>query len=315
VCCSCYAPAVKRVSVAIVGAGRLGMALAECLGGAGYEIPEIITGKSRGSLSKDRPLTKRVDARLGTVRGAELTADLVWFCVPDSEISSAAARLLNQEWKGKAAVHSSGVLSSDVLAALRRKGAHIASAHPLMTFVRGSVPPLQGVPFAIEGDRVSLTVVQRVIHDLGGVPVRMRKRDKIAYHAFATIVCPLLISLLAAAEKTAALAGISAAEARRRMMPILCQTLANYEKLGPAGAFSGPIVRGDVETVRKHLRALAAAPAAGRAYSGLAQAALEYLPSTNTEEIRTLLREISPGKTRRNAKRTDRARKRSVRRS
>jgi predicted short-subunit dehydrogenase-like oxidoreductase (DUF2520 family) len=312
--CSCYAPGVKRVSVAIVGAGRLGTALAESLASAGYNISELITRGNARSLNSVKQLAGRVDARLAALREPVFTADLVWFCVPDSEISSVAASFLIHNWRGKIAVHSSGVLGGDVLAALRRKGARVASAHPLMTFVRGSVPRLQGVPFAIEGDRPALNVIRRVVHDLGGVSVPINKLDKIAYHAFATMVCPLLVSLLAAAEATAALARISASEARGRMMPILRQTLANYEKLGPAGAFSGPIVRGDVETVRKHLRALADAPAAQAAYERLAEAALEYLPSRNTEEMREMLREVNPGKTRRNARRTDPASKRSVRR-
>ena len=310
--CSCYAPGVKPVSVAIVGAGRLGTALAERLDAAGYRIAEIVTRSERGSVRNAKQLAKRVDAQLATLRAADLTADLVWFCVPDSEMSTVGASLLDHDWKDKIAVHSSGVLSSDVLAVLRRKGAHVASAHPLMTFVRGSVPQLQGVPFAIEGDRVALSIVRRVIRDLGGESVPIRKVDKIPYHAFATMVCPLLVSLFAAAEQTAVVAGMSATEARRRMMPILRQTVANYEKLGPAGAFSGPIVRGDVQTVREHLQVLAEAPAVQGAYLGLAQAALEYLPSRNTEETRELLREITSGKTRRNARRTDRASTRSA---
>ena len=310
--CSCYPPGVKPVSVAIVGAGGLGTALAERLAGAGHRIAEIVIRNERSSVGTAKRLAKRVDAQLATLHSAELTADLVWFCVPDSEISTAPESLFGHNWKGKIAVHSSGVLSSDVLAVLRRKGAHIASVHPLMTFVRGSVPQLQGVPFAIEGDRVALSIVRRVIRDLGGESVPIRKVDKIPYHAFATMVCPLLVSLFAAAEQTAVVAGMSATEARRRMMPILRQTVANYEKLGPAGAFSGPVVRGDVQTVREHLQVLAEAPAVQGAYLGLAQAALEYLPSRNTEGLRELLREITSEKTRRNARRTDRASTRSA---
>jgi predicted short-subunit dehydrogenase-like oxidoreductase (DUF2520 family) len=93
------------------------------------------------------------------------------------------------------------------------------------------------------------------------------------------------VTLLAASEKTAALAGISKAEARRRIMPIVRQTLRNYEKLGPAGAFSGPIVRGDAKTIQSHLKMLAKAPSAKRAYVALAQAALEFLPNQNRREI------------------------------
>ena len=137
-----------------------------------------------------------------------------------------------------------------------------------MTFVKGSVPELTGVPFAIEGDAAAVRVARTVVRNLGGKPVAIRKQDKVAYHAFATMICPLLVSLLAASEKAAALAGMSAAESRRRMLPIIRQTLRNYEKLGPARAFSGPIVRGDVETIRAHLKALAKSPSAKKVICG-----------------------------------------------
>ena len=185
---------MKRVSVSIVGAGRLGTALAERLADAGYGITEIVARGNQRSLMSAKELARKVDARFATVREAQLPADLVWFCVPDAEISNAATSLLNHNWKGKTAVHSSGALTSDVLAPLRKKGAHTASVHPLMTFVRGSIPKLEGVPFAVEGDRIALRVVRRLIHDLGGVSTPVHKRDKIAYHAFATwfVLCSCL---------------------------------------------------------------------------------------------------------------------------
>ena len=172
---------------------------------------------------------------------------------------------------------------------MRRGGAFVASVHPLMTFVKGSIPELAGVPFAIEGDRPAVGVARAIVRDLGGHVVSMRKQDKIAYHAFATMICPLLVSLLAASEKVAALAGISAADSRRRMLPIIRQTLRNYEKLGPAGAFSGPIVRGDAATVRAHLAALTRVPVSKKVYAELAQAALKFLPNRNRREIGRVL--------------------------
>jgi predicted short-subunit dehydrogenase-like oxidoreductase (DUF2520 family) len=261
---------VKRPSIAIVGIGRLGTALVKRLANSGYDITQVISRKVR----------PRVD---------KVNADLIWFCVPDSEIAQVAARFADSTWSGRIAFHSSGALTSDVLVPLRRKGAHLASVHPLMTFVSGSVPDLAGVSFAIEGDKTAVRVARSIVHDLGATPARVRKRDKIGYHAFATMVCPLLVSLLAGAERTAALSGISAGEARRRMMPILRQTLANYEKLGPAKAFSGPIVRGDVETIRRHLEKMQGLPTVKRAYAALAQAALEFLPSRNRAGIAKLL--------------------------
>jgi predicted short-subunit dehydrogenase-like oxidoreductase (DUF2520 family) len=244
--------------------------LASRLAEAGYNVA-IISRKSR---------TPSVDRN----------ADVTWFCVPDSEIGRAAAGLLGHEWKAKIAFHSSGVLTSDVLAALRRKGASVAAVHPLMTFVRGSIPQLKGVPFFVEGNQPALRVARNIVRNLGGTAVSLRKQDKAAYHAFATMICPLLVSLLAASEDAAALARISRSQARRRMMPILRQTLENYLKLGPANAFSGPIVRGDAATIRMHLRALSQEPAAKDVYIDLARAALRYLPSRKKRELQEVLR-------------------------
>lgn len=259
---------VNRPAIAIVGVGRLGTALAQRLSEVGYAV-ETLTRKST-SLKR-------------------LHADLVWLCVPDAQIAGMAIAFSKFQWSGKYALHSSGVLSSDALTALRKAGTRVASVHPLMTFVKGSVPELTGAPFAIEGDASAVRVARTIVRNLGGKPVAIRKQDKVAYHAFATMICPLLVSLLAASEKAAALAGMSSAESRRRMLPIIRQTLHNYEKLGAAGAFSGPIVRGDVETIRAHMKALAKMRSAKNVYAALARAALDLLPTCNRFQIAHLL--------------------------
>jgi predicted short-subunit dehydrogenase-like oxidoreductase (DUF2520 family) len=256
---------VKKPSIAIVGVGRLGTALARRLSEAGYRVSKT---NSRQSLNRKK-----------------LNADVVWIGVPDAEIANIAGKLSQVQWKNKFAFHSSGVLSSDTLNSLRRAGARVASVHPLMSFVKGAVPELTGVSFAIEGDEPAVRAARVIIRDLGGQPVAIRKQDKVAYHAFATMICPLLVSLLAASEKAAALAGMSAADSRRRMLPIIRQTLHNYEKRGPAGAFSGPVVRGDVETIQAHLKALAKVRSVKNVYSALARAALELLPNRNRNQI------------------------------
>ena len=117
----------------------------------------------------------------------------------------------------------------------------MASVHPLMTFVRGSRPPLAGVPFAIEGDRKAVQVARQIVLDLGGNPYSIRKKDKAAYHAWGAFTSPLLTALLATGEQVARMAGVDRISARKRMVPILFQTLANYASFGPAGAFSGPL--------------------------------------------------------------------------
>jgi predicted short-subunit dehydrogenase-like oxidoreductase (DUF2520 family) len=223
--------------------------------------------------------------------GTPFDADLIWFCVPDREIAQ-AARLLRElvEWEGRIALHSSGALASDDLQTLRRCGAAVASVHPLMTFVRGSMPSLQGVPFALEGDSAALRAGARIVRDLGAKGFSISKNRKLAYHAWGAFTSPLLIALLVTGEKVARAAGLSSAEARRKMIPIVRQTLANYAKLGPAGAFSGPIVRGDAQVVRQHLRELKKIPGAEEVYAALARAALRYLPAGNRKELQQLLR-------------------------
>lgn len=281
---------VRKVKIAIVGPGNLGTALAVSLKRAGYAIETVVAGCRQGSLRRAKILAREVGAVVRPDLRAS-TADVIWFCVPDSEIARASSEQLGglRPDKRLIALHSSGALASDELDSFRKKGAAVASAHPLMTFVRGSRPSLAGVPFAVEGDAPALRLVRRIVEDLGGAYYPIRKKDKPAYHAWGAFASPLLTSLLATSETVAKLAGVDRKTARHRMIPILLQTLANYASFGPAGAFSGPIVRGDVDTVRKHLKALHEVPMGRNLYVALARAALEYLPAEHKSAFRILL--------------------------
>ena len=280
----------EKPSVAIVGPGRLGKALALELRRAGYSVSEIVSRDTAASKRKARELARKVDGQASTSDSARLDADLVWFCVPDREIAAASHQLASAiVWKKKIAFHSSGALASDELKALRRRGASVASVHPLMTFVSGSIPSLKGVPFAVEGDATAVRAARRIVRNLGGKAFAIRKQHKAAYHAWGAFTSPLLIATLVTGERLARAAGLSALEARKKILPIVRQTITNYGALGPAGAFSGPIVRGDTETVRKHLQALKKVPQARDAYLALARAAVRYLPVRNRARLEKAL--------------------------
>jgi predicted short-subunit dehydrogenase-like oxidoreductase (DUF2520 family) len=276
--------------IAIVGAGNLASALVASLHG-GYKI-EGIVGRSGGrsgaaSQARTQKLAKGVGARAFNELPHNLRAKVVWFCVPDSQIRKAAEAVAESvNWRGRVALHSSGALTSDEMDALRRKGAAVASVHPLMTFVRGSCPSLRGVPFAIEGDPRAVRVARQFVLDLDGHASTIRKKDKAAYHAWGTFASPLMTALMATTEQVAAAAGIPPKKARARMIPILRQTLENYAALGAAAGFSGPIVRGDVETVHRHWRVLRKVPAAQQVYRALLLAALDYLPAKNRAQLK-----------------------------
>jgi predicted short-subunit dehydrogenase-like oxidoreductase (DUF2520 family) len=281
-------PAKPRV--AIIGPGRLGSSLAMALSRAGYEVSELVCrGVSPGSMV--RRLAGKLEARLSRPRAARLDAEVVWFCVPDREIAAAARTLARRaQWAGKVAFHSSGALTSSELDVLRRQGARVASVHPLMSFVPSVVPTLKGVPFALEGDARALRVAAAIVRSLGGTAFRIPAKNKVAYHAWGAFASPLLIALLVTAEQVAAAAGLGPGDARRKMLPILQQTLENYRRWGAAGALSGPLVRGDVETLVKHLKIFSPLPEAKEVYLALSRAALRYLPVGQRRRLSKALR-------------------------
>jgi predicted short-subunit dehydrogenase-like oxidoreductase (DUF2520 family) len=277
--------------IAIAGAGNLAGALAGSLRAAGYGIEQIIARESASSMRRARRLAHEVRASAVPLARTQIQAEVVWFCVPDAAIARAAESLVEAaDWRGKVALHSSGALASDELAVLQRRGAALASVHPLMTFVSGSRPSLVEVPFAIEGDRKAVRAALAIVRDLRGQPFTIRKEHKAAYHAWGMFASPLLTALLAASERVAGAAGISRKAARERMLPILNQTLANYARLGAPGAFSGPISRGDVATVKKHLNVLLGVPGAREVYAALARVALRDLPAKNRAGLERILK-------------------------
>ena len=285
-------PMKSKLSIAIVGPGRLGTAIAIALKHAGYRISEIISGGSTGSIRRAQRLSRKLGARHATAKTARLDADVVWFCVPDGKITSAARQLSSViQWKRKIGFHSSGARTNRDLEALRQQGAVVASVHPMMTFVDRSIPSLDGVSFALEGDVRALQAARQIVRDLGGLPfdIDIDKGSKALYHAWGTFLSPLLVANLVVAEQVARAAGISSAKARKIMLPIVRQTLSNYAQLGPANAFSGPIVRGDAAILRQHLKALKDIPEAVQIYRSLARAALRYLPAHNREDVKKAL--------------------------
>jgi predicted short-subunit dehydrogenase-like oxidoreductase (DUF2520 family) len=279
----------RKPTIALVGAGRVAQALGPALRRAGYRIVEVIGRDRAASRAQARRLARRVGAQARTLADARLDADVVWLLVPDGAIAACARELARRPgWEGKVALHASGALSSDRLAPLRRRGAAVVSCHPLMTFVRGRSLSLGGVPFALEGDAAALRAARRLVRDLSGYTLLIRKRAKPLYHAWAMFTSPLLVVTLALGERVGHKVGVR--DARRAAEPTIRQMLKNYLAGGAAAAFSGPLVRGDLATVRANLRALRAVPEARQAYVALARAALHNLPVRNRKELEKLLK-------------------------
>lgn len=304
-------------SVTLIGFGNWGTALALALRSAGIPIREIVLRASRARTLAiaDRKLIKSLGAKHIDLAHSKFNADLVWICTPDAAIPAVAqqmaARLAKLNRPARApwtAFHSSGVWDSQLLAPLRTVGASIASVHPLMTFPGHSVivnaqsgrispnkndrPSLTGVPFAGEGDLSACRLARTIVKNMRGEFFHIRARQKPLYHAFCTLASPLLIAQLTATLEAAVSAGFNNRQARGLMRPIAEQTLSNFFQNGPDHSFSGPLARGDVATIHRHLNALQSQPELASVYAQLSRYALDVLPVKNKARMRSLLRKM-----------------------
>jgi len=277
-------------SITLIGAGNLAQALGPALKAAGYRI-EVVAGRNTAeSQRRARSLARRLGAKWCSVEQVKPTSDVVWLLHTDDALATTAQTLARAGgWRGKVALHSSGALSSDVLQPLKKAGAHTASLHPMMTFVAGTSLEMSKVPFAVEGDRAALAAAKQIVRRLHAEIFPIRKSAKVLYHALGSFSSPMIVATLVTAERVGRAAGLSLPQTRKMMAAILQQTLKNYMERGPAAAFSGPIKRGDLETVRRHLRALKRVPEAGEIYRALVRSALRDLPSVRKKELLRLV--------------------------
>jgi predicted short-subunit dehydrogenase-like oxidoreductase (DUF2520 family) len=310
---ACYPAVVKKVkTISFVGAGALASGMARLLRAHGFAIGEIIGRDEVASTRKARALAREVGAVATTLAQARLDCELLWLAVPDGAIESVAAdvaRVLERRvtlrcrpraqrrpraLAGKSQVphvvlHASGALSSEVLAAVAECGVETGSAHPMMTFVAGEPPSLEGVWFAVEGTPAAVRASRALARKLGARSFAIEPQSKALYHAFGAMLSPMLATELEAAERIGLRAGIDAKQVRRIMEPIVLRTVRNVLRSGAGKSFSGPLARGDVRTVERHLESLE-----GMAESGVYRALMEYateaLPVKKSEEMKKLLR-------------------------
>jgi predicted short-subunit dehydrogenase-like oxidoreductase (DUF2520 family) len=272
-------------SVSIIGLGNWGSSLARALTDAQVPLREVVVPGRLSARKTTLPLTNLDRARLN--------ADVLWLCVPDKAIARVTARLVRRAGRGlegQIVVHSSGALSAGVLQAAAKAGASVGSVHPLMSFPTRTPVTLKGVSFAVEADTASSRVLNQLVRRIGGRPFAIKAASKALYHAVGVLSSPLLVSHLAAAHEAAARAGFSPQQARRLIEPIARATLDNFFRNGPARSFSGPIARGDVDTIRLHLQALKPHPILAGVYRSLALYALHTLPSPGRKALEASLR-------------------------
>lgn len=245
-----------KPSVAIVGCGKVGTALALFLNRAGYQI----VGLASKSLASAKRTARLVESDRFSDVPWEITAsaDVVFITTPDGAIADTCSRIAqNQGFADHAVIlHCSGALPSTILSSAGKYNASTGSMHPLQSFaaVEYSTNPFDGIIISIEGEKAALDTAQKISSDLGGRSVTILTDAKMLYHASAVTASNYLVTLLNLAFMLIGEAGIADRDAFKVLKPLIDGTLANIEKVGIPQALTGPIARGDIETVERHVR-------------------------------------------------------------
>ncbi len=278
--------AKRKPSVTIIGAGRLGTALARALARRGYAIKTLIAqnhnhARRAAKLSGAHPTPLALtSAQLDQLPPCEI----FFITTPDDAIVETAARLAaafprRRLHKRMTALHASGALSSHALDCLRDIGFRIGSMHPLIAIsdsLRGA-ESLSKAFYCIEGEPGAVRVAKSIVRDLGAHSFSIRTTDKALYHAAAVMSSGHVVALFDIATEMLAHCGLNIKSARRVLLPLVESTIENLSTREPARAITGTLARADTETVAKHLESLhaLASPDALMAYRLLGQRSLE----------------------------------------
>lgn len=188
-------------------------------------------------------------------------ADIIFITTPDDAIESACRAVSAGLAPGddKIVLHCSGSQPSGALkSAKRHKKVHIASLHPMRTFADkdAAIRNFRGTYCAYEGDLQGLAVVRNIVMALGGIPVKIKAKDKILYHVGCVFASNYLVTLIKASRDFLKSCGFNDKCILKAVRPLIYSGIENIMAAGVTGALTGPVSRGDVLTVRKHLKSV-----------------------------------------------------------
>jgi predicted short-subunit dehydrogenase-like oxidoreductase (DUF2520 family) len=273
---------MKRFSV--IGAGRLGTSLGRALVRRGWEL-KAIADRDPAAARESARIIGRGTVTADVVRAAR-QAPVVFITVPDDAVEEVARRLARArpDWSGRTVFHTSGLLASSALAPLRARGARVASLHPVQSFPAkaGGARLFPGIFWGTEGDPEAVRLGKGIVRSLGGRAFSVHAESKPLYHAACSLAANAFVALEAAAAALMAEAGAGQKTAAAVLTPLVQGTLQGVKKLGLEKALTGPVVRGDVGTVRRHLEALASRPLHFELYRVLGLAAVRLLEEAKT---------------------------------
>lgn len=241
----------------IIGAGGLGTVLVKTF----FERKVPVKSVFNRTEKKARELEESSEIE---IRGAfpsilDDLGKLIFITVSDDAIEEVSHRLskLNGDFTARTFVHCSGMQSADSLQPLKSKGAITASFHPLQTFTSHTQPEdFKDIYFSIQGDEKAFPLLKKVAQELGAKTFEVTKEQKSHLHVAAAMVSNYLTTLLDASVKTGSQGGLTDEQVIKGLLPLIRTTLKNNEIYSSAEALTGPIKRGDTDTIEKHLALL-----------------------------------------------------------
>jgi len=287
----------ENKSFTIIGCGALGGALKDFLNKQSYFIRSVFN--SREGVIKSGKGFSRKSERTHPVEESE-AGDVIFISVPDDRISEIAQNLsqVDLNWNSKKVIHCSGNLFSDELNALVHLGAQTASMHPLQTFQRGDdADRFDGIFVSLEGDSELCEELEVFVKTMGANPLRVKKEQKQMLHIAAVFASNYIVATLHEAESLLREKGIESG--LKPLEPLIRQTIENSLNLGPSEALTGPIARGDAESVLKHLQALEEHSESINLYRVLGKKALQVAKersNISSEKLQTLKQILQPEK-------------------
>lgn len=265
---------ISRERFAVIGTGVVGTALAVLLEEAGWECVGVNT-RSRASYNRFRQYLNKEYLELSRL---SVEADIIFITTQDGAIEKAAQQLaeVTKKRTGQTWIHCSGSLRSAVMCKNPLLAVNYLSVHPLQAFadVDSALTLMAGIHFGIEGNnQESEELGTELVKILGGIPHKIDPEKKTLYHAGAVVASNYLVSLAYLGVRLFEQAGIKKEDALESLLPLMAGSHQNIASIGLPCALTGPIARGDVEVVAKHLQEMP--PELQETYQALGRLALE----------------------------------------
>lgn len=268
-------------ALCFIGGGNVGAALAHHFARQGFRVVAIWeTDPARQAVLQNSlpglPILSAPDDSL--LRECQI----IFITVGDDQIPTLVQQLSNRklELRGKLILHTSGAHPAAILSPLKQKGAIVASVHPIYSFTGEELSgePLSGIYFDVEGEPEAETVCESLLHRAGFNTMRIAAEQKLPLHLAAVFYSNYFVGITALAQEVLTRAGLSPENHWKPFLPLIESTRKHLGQTAPREALTGPLQRGDVDTIRKHLDYLQKnLPELVPVYSKIAKYLMQYI--------------------------------------